>query len=135
MSVPNSGKETLAKLRQRNPRFHGRAYAFVLEALHAVIEGMDERRHISGEELAEGVRGLAMERFGPMARIVLEHWGVHSTEDLGDIVFALVEIGVLVKQDDDKPEDFRDLFDFEEVFERDYPWTAGPWTVASQAGE
>lgn len=123
MSAPESAKETLAKLRRQNPRFHGKAYAFVLEALHVVIDGQEERRHISGEELAEGVRGLAMKRFGPMARLVLEHWGVHSTDDLGQIVFALVEIGVLVKQEDDRPEDFRGVFDFEEAFERNYPWT------------
>ena len=126
MSAPDSGNETLAKLRRRNPRFHGKAYAFVLEALHLVIEGLEERRHISGEELAEGFRGLAMRRFGPMARMVLEHWGVHSTDDVSEIVFALVEIGVLVKQDDDRPEDFRGIFDFEEAFERNYPWTVSP---------
>jgi uncharacterized repeat protein (TIGR04138 family) len=53
---------------------------------------------------------------------VLEHWGIHSTDDMGEVVFALVEFGVLVKQDEDRREDFRDIFDFEEAFERAYPW-------------
>ncbi len=114
--------EILGRLQERNPRFHAKAYLFVLSALQVVIEGLDRPRHISGEELANGVRNLAIERFGPLARTVLEHWGVHSTEDVGDVVFALVECGVLVKQDEDRREDFRELFDFEEAFERAYPW-------------
>ncbi len=115
--------KALAQLQERNPRFHRLAYIFLIDALHAVIAGMDERRHISGQELVEGVRGLAMERFGPLARTVLEYWGISTTDDLGEIVFALVDIGVLVKQENDRPEDFEDLFDFEEVFENNYPWT------------
>jgi uncharacterized repeat protein (TIGR04138 family) len=59
-----------------------------------------------------------------MARTVLEHWGIHSTRDLGDIVFALVDLGVLLRQDDDSPDDFEDVFDFDDVFDRGYPWGA-----------
>jgi uncharacterized repeat protein (TIGR04138 family) len=114
--------EVLDRLRGRNPRFHETAYLFVLSALHYVIEQLAEPRHISGRELAEGVRDLALERFGPMARTVLEHWGIRATADLGDVVFALVECGILIKQDDDALEDFRDVFDFDEAFERRYPW-------------
>jgi uncharacterized repeat protein (TIGR04138 family) len=116
--------EILEKLRDRNPRFHGKAYLFLLSALHAVVAEFDQPRHVSGEELALGVRDLAMEQYGPMARTVLGHWGIHDTEDLGEIVFAMVECGVLVKQDEDRREDFRGIFDFEEAFEREYPWGA-----------
>jgi len=114
--------EILDRLNERNPRYEGRAYVFVLSALQSVMEELHERRHISGRELAEGVRSLELERFGPMARTVLEHWGVHTTEDLGEIVFALVDCGVLTKQDEDRREDFEGVFDFEEAFEEDYPW-------------
>jgi uncharacterized repeat protein (TIGR04138 family) len=117
-------EEILDQLQERNPRFHPKSYFFVLAALHSVISSLDEPRHISGQELAEGVRGLAIERFGPMARTVLEHWGIHATEDLGCVVFALVEQGILIGQDDDRPEDFADVFDFEEAFELNYPWKA-----------
>lgn len=116
--------EILEQLQERNPRFDTRAYFFVLAALHSVIHSLDEPRHISGKELAEGVRHMALERFGPMARSVLEHWGIHATEDVGGVVFALVEQGILIKQDGDRPEDFADVFDFEEVFELNYPWEA-----------
>lgn len=123
--------ETSAAVQVANIRFHRDAYDFLLDALHDVISGLSERRHISGQELAEGVRGLALERFGPMARTVLEYWGIHSTDDLGEMVFDLVEMGILVKHTSDRPEDFADVFDFEEVFDRDYPWTAYPWRVAT----
>ena len=116
--------EVLDQLQERNPRFHARSYLFVLQALHSVIQALEKPRHISGRELTEGVRELALGRFGPMARTVLEHWGIHSTEDVGRVVFAMVEQGILIKQDSDQPEDFADVFDFEEVFEANYPWEA-----------
>jgi len=115
-------EEVMERLRERNPRYHEMAYLFVLSALHHVIEQLPEPRHISGRELAEGIRDLAIERFGPMARTVLEYWGVRSTRDFGDLVFALVDCGVLIKRPEDSPEDFVDVFDFEQAFERDYPW-------------
>lgn len=119
-------EEILGRLQERYPRFHTKAYLFVLSALQVTVEGLDRPRHIAGDELARGVRDLALERFGPLARTVLEHWGIHSTEDMGEVVFALVECGVLVKQDEDRREDFRDIFDFEEAFERAYPWRDVP---------
>jgi uncharacterized repeat protein (TIGR04138 family) len=112
----------LDRLMERNPRFHGKAYLFLLTALHEVLDSLEERRHISGGELADGVKRLALQQFGPMARTVLAHWGIHSTEDLGAIVFAMVECGILEKQEEDRMEDFHALFDFEEAFELDYPW-------------
>lgn len=114
----------LERLRERNPRFHETAYVFVLSALHFVIERLREPRHISGAELAGGVRDLAIERFGPMARTVLEHWGIQTTSDVGDVVFALIEQGVLIKHDDDDREDFTDVFDFDDAFEH-YPFGRG----------
>lgn len=117
--------DVLGRLEERNPRFQGKAYLFLLSALHSVMEGLDAPRHISGRELAEGVRDLALAQYGPMARTVLEHWGIHRTDDLGDIVFALVECGILIKQDEDDHTDFQDVFDFEEAFEENYPWQPG----------
>lgn len=110
---------TLDRLRKRNPAYQDKAYPFLLSALHHVLQGLDEPRHISGRELALGVRDLAIERFGPLARTVLEHWGIRSTTDVGALVFALVECGILIKQEEDRPEDFKDVFDFDEAFETD----------------
>ncbi|HSH76756.1 MAG TPA: Minf_1886 family protein [Longimicrobiales bacterium] len=118
--------DVLDRLQERYPRFHARSFIFVLQALHGVIQSLDAPRHVSGQELAEGVRELALDRFGPMARTVLEHWGIHDTEDVGRVVFAMVEQGILIKQEGDHPEDFSDVFDFEEAFELNYPWDARP---------
>lgn len=109
----------LDRLRERYPQYQETVYLFVLSALHHVIEQLPEARHITGPELAEGVRDLAKARFGPMARTVLEHWGVHATEDVGQIVFALVEAGILIKQDEDELRDFVGVYDFDEAFGRD----------------
>ncbi len=117
-------EDILDQLQERDPRFHAKAYAFVLAALHSVLQRLDEPRHITGRELALGVRDLALERYGPIARSVLGHWGIHATEDVGCVVFALVEQGLLVKQDGDRLEDFHGVFDFEEAFELNYPWAA-----------
>lgn len=114
-------EELFSTLRARNPRYGEAAYVFVLSALNYVLERLGEPRHISGREMAEGVRDLALERFGPMARTVLEHWGIERTSDVGEIVFALVESGVLIKQEEDTPDDFNDVFDFGDAFESHYP--------------
>jgi uncharacterized repeat protein (TIGR04138 family) len=106
----------LDKLRERNPRYQETAYVFVLSALHHVIEHLPEPRHITGRELAEGVRDLALLRFGPLAREVLEHWDILSTADVGELVFLLVEAGILIKQEEDELTDFVGVFDFDEAF-------------------
>jgi uncharacterized repeat protein (TIGR04138 family) len=118
-------EELFETLRDRYPRFDEAAYVFVLSALNYVLRQLPEPRHISGRELVEGVRDLAIERFGPMARSVLEHWGIHETVDVGDIVFALVEHGVLIKQDEDTRTDFVDVFDFDDAFDPQYPRRTG----------
>ena len=99
-------EDVLGQLQEKHPRFHGKAYLFLLSALQEVMQGLEEPRHITGRELADGVRRLALGRFGPLSRTVLQHWGIHSTEDLGDIVFALVDCGVLIRQDGDSEKTF-----------------------------
>jgi uncharacterized repeat protein (TIGR04138 family) len=106
----------------REPRFDENAYLFVLAALEYCQMRMGERRHIGGHELAEACRDLALERYGVMARMVLEHWGVRSSADIGDIVFTLVDLELLISQPTDSREEFVDVFDFDQVFDREYPW-------------
>jgi uncharacterized repeat protein (TIGR04138 family) len=110
------------RIRIREPRFDEQAYLFVLSALEMCQAQMPVRRHITGVELARAARDLALDRFGLMARVVLEHWGISSTADIGDIVFTLVEMGLLLSQPQDTRDEFVDVFDFDLAFERDYPW-------------
>jgi len=110
------------RIRVREPRFDERAYLFVLAALEYCQQRLSERRHISGRELAFACRDLALDRFGVMARLVLEHWGVRSTSDIGDVVFTLVDLGLLMSQAADTRDEFVEVFDFDQAFEREYPW-------------
>jgi uncharacterized repeat protein (TIGR04138 family) len=124
MSGISLADSVIDRLRQRYPCYHETAYLFILSALQFTIERIGEPRHISGREMAEGCRDLAIDRWGLMARSVLEFWGIRSTRDLGEIVFALVECGVLVKRDEDRLADFDSVFSFDAAFERHYPWSA-----------
>jgi uncharacterized repeat protein (TIGR04138 family) len=110
------------RIRLREPRFDERAYVFVLAALEYCQQRLDERRHITGRELARACRDLALERFGVMSRLVLEHWGLHTSADIGDVVFTLVDLGLLMSQPTDSREEFIGVFDFDQAFEREYPW-------------
>jgi uncharacterized repeat protein (TIGR04138 family) len=112
------------QIRLREARFHEHAYLFVLASLEFFQSRLDERRHIDGRELAYAVRDLALERFGVMSRQVLEHWGVRSTADVGDIVFTMVELGLLMSQPNDSRHDFADVYEFDRAFEDAYPWSA-----------
>jgi uncharacterized repeat protein (TIGR04138 family) len=112
------------RIRMREQRFDERAYLFVLGALEYSQQRLPERRHISGRELALSCRDLALERFGVLARLVLESWGIRSSSDIGDVVFTLVDLELLMSQPTDSRDEFIDVFDFDQAFERDYPWCA-----------
>jgi uncharacterized repeat protein (TIGR04138 family) len=114
----------MEQIRLRESRFHESAFLFVLSALEFLQARLPERRHVDGGELANAVRELALERFGVMSRLVLEHWGVRSTAHVGDIVFALVDAGLLMSQPGDSRLDFAGVFDFDDAFEGSYPWSA-----------
>lgn len=77
-------------------------------------------RHVTGQELCLALRDVAIERWGPLARVVLAHWGVHATSDFGKIVFALVDNQVLSKQPTDSIRDFDHVYDFREAFGHGY---------------
>jgi uncharacterized repeat protein (TIGR04138 family) len=112
------------RIRLREQRFDERAYLFVLGALEFCQQRLPERRHISGRELALACRDLALERYGVMAGLVLEHWGIRRSSDIGDVVFTLVELELLMSQANDSREEFAEVFDFDQAFARDYPWCA-----------
>jgi uncharacterized repeat protein (TIGR04138 family) len=114
------------RIRLREPRYHESAYLFVLSALEFSQARLTERRHITGKELAEACRDLAIQRYGVLARMVLEHWGLTSTADFGHVVFTLVDLGLLLSQASDTRDDFAGVFDFAQAFDRDYPWNAAP---------
>jgi len=107
--------------------FNPQAFAFVrdglqhtVEQIHGpgdVIDEVDESRHVSGKELCLGLRDYAVTRWGMLAPTVLERWNVRTTEDFGRLVFAMIDVGVLRKTEQDTLEDFQGVFDFAEAFQ------------------
>ena len=104
------------------------AFAFVREGLHLaavhvhgpepemVNPAMLGKRHVTGRQLCEGLRELAIRRWGLLAKLVLSHWNIHSTLDFGKIVYTLIGNEFMQKTEGDSLEDFRDVFDFAQAF-------------------
>ena len=118
--------EALRKLALTDGRYSPEAFNFLFESLPEAMrlagkekaEGTE--RHVTGQEVLSGMRHHAEQLFGPLAAAVWRSWGVSETLDWGRIVFLLVENGLLNRQESDTIEDFRDGFDFDEVFVRRY---------------
>jgi len=129
----------IAELLKEDRRYTIDAYAFVFEALsyaQSVLEmgtaspreaapGQGEEPevpecHVTGQQLCEAIRRLALEQYGYMAKTVLTSWGVHNTSDFGEIVFNLIRIGQMRKTPDDRREDFDDVYDFDTAFKEEF---------------
>jgi uncharacterized repeat protein (TIGR04138 family) len=122
--MPKDLPEAVREIRLRDGTYKEEAYYFLLEALEITIHGLKKRRHVDGRELLDGVRRLALRRFGPTSRMVFEYWGIRKTDDFGRIVFQLIDAGVLSKTETDSPEDFAGVYDFKTEFEDGYGWTS-----------
>jgi uncharacterized repeat protein (TIGR04138 family) len=124
MQQPNF-EETLETIVAGDPRFTADAYHFIREALDqtqklAAKNAKGTSRHVSGQELLDGIRGHALRLYGPMVPTVFEDWGVRSCEDFGEIVFNLVESKILAKTDTDSRVDFQGGYEFEDAFRKPY---------------
>jgi uncharacterized repeat protein (TIGR04138 family) len=120
----------LEELVRRDSRYPCEAYEFVFAALaHTQTllgrvpppEGpAGQDYHVSGPQLVEGIRSLALRDFGLMARTVFGMWGINRTADFGEIVFNLIEAGLMSKTEGDSREDFHNLFDLDQALVREY---------------
>jgi uncharacterized repeat protein (TIGR04138 family) len=101
---------------KKDNRYQSEAYKFVFEALEYTLKKIGTHRHISGKELLDGIRNYALQQFGPLAKMVFNKWGISRTDDFGEIVFNLVDVGLLGKTETDSKDDFKDRYDFNDVF-------------------
>ena len=113
--------EALDSIVVTDPRYQREAYIFLRDALDFTTKAQKKVkgttvRHVSGPELLGGVRQYALKEFGPMVPTVFENWGVHSTEDIGHMVFNLIGAGIFGKTDKDSIEDFKNIYDFQDAF-------------------
>lgn len=77
-------------------------------------------RHLTGQELCQAIRLYAVKQFGYMAKTVLNHWGINSTSDFGNIVYNMIGVGLMKKSSDDRRTHFDDVYDFDDVFEKQF---------------
>lgn len=113
---------------KKDPRYGIQAYQFVFEALDytttqlgkSMFKTTDVDRHVTGKELMEGIRKFGLNQFGYMALVVFEQWGIHQDVDFGNIVFNLVESGLMGKTETDTKEDFKNSYDLRKVFNDEF---------------
>ncbi len=113
--------EALDSIVATDPRYSRDAYVFLRDALDYTTKQQKKIkgapiRHVAGPELLEGVKQYALKEFGPMVVTVLSYWGVRTSEDIGHMVFNLIGAGIFGKTEEDSIEDFKNVYDFEEVF-------------------
>ncbi|MBI4326816.1 MAG: hypothetical protein HY674_16370 [Chloroflexi bacterium] len=118
-------EEALSKIIALDPRYHQEAYVFVREALDYSQKSISkisrsQPRHVTGRELLEGIREYGLLKYGPMTSMLFEDWGVRQCEDFGEIVFNMVEHGLLSKTESDSREDFKGGYDFFDAFRRPF---------------
>ena len=116
-------ESALLRILERDGRYRIEAYEFTRRAVTYASEVVFATgTHVSGEELLEAIRRYALEQYGLMTQDVLDAWGVATTDDFGEIVFNLVDEGLLSKTEDDSRDDFRAVYSFEEVFDPAEYW-------------
>jgi len=115
--------EVVDQICEKDQRYSSDAYHFVQEGLNHTLKslkragpGQNAHRHVSGQELLHGLREFALKEYGPMSKAVLNEWGIKTTDDFGQVVFNLVNSGVLGKNETDSPSDFRNVFTFDDAF-------------------
>jgi uncharacterized repeat protein (TIGR04138 family) len=116
--------EIVGLICKEDPRFDRKAYDFVRQALDSTVKEMKRKQpertgksqHVTGAELLTGIRDYALDQYGPLAKTVLNTWGIRRCSDFGDIVFNLIEYNVFSKTENDRREDFADIYDFDAAF-------------------
>jgi uncharacterized repeat protein (TIGR04138 family) len=130
--------KTVEKICDKDQRYDPDAYFFVREAVSFTAQMLEKPAEGPGKavsclELLEGLRSFTLQEFGPMSLTVLKTWGVNRTEDFGEIVFNLVDSGLLGKTEKDRKEDFANGYDFHAAFSKPFkPVTPLPDAAAPQ---
>jgi uncharacterized repeat protein (TIGR04138 family) len=106
-------KENLEKIARDDGRFNPGAVRFVYDT---VKKNAAEPSHVSGQTLCEGLKQLAIEKWGRLAMLVLANWNIKTTHDFGEIVYLLIKHKWMSAQPTDSIDDFNDVYDFKTVF-------------------
>ena len=140
---------SIYELVEQDPRYPIEAYVFVREALAFASDSLElgscqddlddafmqqphRERHLTGQELCEAIRQFALNQFGYMAQVVLASWGIHDTSGFGDIVYNMIDAGLMKKSINDRRSHFDDVFNFDEVFNNNFEICCG--SIAQRRG-
>ena len=63
---------------------------------------------------------MALERYGRLALLVLNTWGLKTTRDFGEIVYTLIDHEWMSAQPTDTIDDFNDVYNFEATFKEQF---------------
>ena len=114
-------KRNLDKIALKDGRFSPEIVKFVYEGLSYSVEKLVGRPdHVSGQTLCQGLKLLAIENWGKLAKLVLNNGGVKTTRDFGEIVFLMIENKWMSAQPTDTIEDFDDVYDFQTAFKDEF---------------
>ncbi len=121
--------QAFIQLLQQDQRYRLEAYQFVREALNYAQEVLqlpcqivqtekeEKQKHLTGQQLCEAIRIYAIDQYGYLAKLVLNHWGIKETGDFGEIVYNLIRVNQMRKSRTDRREDFDNVYDFDEAFQ------------------
>ena len=119
-------KKGLDEIAKENGRYQAAAFKFVYEGLGYTVQNVtEESRHVSGQTLCEGLRRMAIEKYGRLALMVLTTWGLKTTRDFGEIVYILIDNEWMSAQPTDAIEDFNDVYDFQATFKAQFAFEDG----------
>ena len=114
-------KKKLELIAKKDNRYNARAFRFVYEGIGYTTKNFTaEPQHVSGQILCEGLQKMALEKWGRLAKLVLNCWNVKTTRDFGEIVYVMIENKWMSAQPTDTIEDFDDVYDFETVFKKHF---------------
>ena len=110
-------KKKLEIIAKEDGRYSPDAVKFVYEGLgYTLKKVIAEPEHIDGQKLCNGLRQLAVEKWGRLAILVLNTWGVRTTKNFGEIVYLMIKNKWMSAQPTDSIDDFNDVYDFKTVF-------------------
>ena len=114
-------KKNLEQIAIEDGRFGAAAVKFVYEGLGYTAKNVaTEPKHVSGETLCQGLKKLAIEKWGRLAMLVLDTWSIRTTRDFGEIVWLMIRHEWMSAQPTDSIDDFNDVYDFDVVFKKQF---------------
>jgi uncharacterized repeat protein (TIGR04138 family) len=123
-----NSRNKIKEIIKKDARYSLQAYQFIFEALDYTTNMLgknqhkttDVDRHVTGKQLMEGIKQYAIKQFGFMTLTVFGQWGINQDIDFGNIVFNLVESGLMGKTDKDSLDDFKNNYDMKKVFDEEF---------------